>query len=65
MVESVALELLLLGVGGYAHIEAGIVAREAGEAGVEPERGERLRGRDRQRLLPRLREVRSRYLPRP
>ena len=37
-VESVALEVLHARVGGDAHVDAGMVAREAGEARDEPER---------------------------
>ena len=54
-VEAVALEVLDFGVRSDAHVDAGVLAREAREARDQPERGEGMRGGHGERLLARLR----------
>ena len=46
-VQAVALEVLHARVGADAHVDAGMLAREAGKARDQPERGEGMRGGDR------------------
>src|SRR5712692_10107523 len=49
-VEAVALEILDARLCGDAHVDPGMRAREAREPRYQPQRGERMRRRDRQRL---------------